>query len=317
MTGPERPRDEPPADQTQVLPPGTFGRVPAASPSTEPPLLSGRPSTDPPLYGGRQDAEPPLYGGRGDGESRSDAEPPLFGGAGSSQDDVATRQHSPFDSRPQSDTESTQYLSKSPANAPWSGGQQAAPSLPPTQPPPYAPEPAPYQPQYPGAAPMVIAPQAVVVPVAGQQSRGATGWLSLLVGLLVAVAGLFLFTRFGFHALQTDRSLTNLIAAGLGAALLFAAALLNCWSGWATLLPGVLFAGLGGLMFFDGPGNTWSWLADGLSFAFDENMLVYVGVSGLLMMIGLLLLGASIAAFVARRSGRREVTPAATADRVS
>lgn len=304
MTGPERPREDPPADQTQVLPPGTFGRVPTSPPSTEPPLLSGHPSSDPPLYGGRSDTEPPLYGGR------SDPEPPLFGGAGAGNSDDRTRQHSPYDSRPDSDTESTQYLSKSEPSAPWSGSQQAAPSLPPTSPPPYAPEPPPYQPQYPGAPPMVIPAQAVAVPVAGQQSRGAAGWLSLLVGLLVALAGLFLFTRFGFHALQTERSMTNLIAAGLGAALLFATALLNCWSGWASLIPGVLFAGLGGLMFFDGTGDTWSWLVDGLGFAFDENMLVYIGVSGLLMMIGLLLLGASVAAFVARRSGRREVTPA-------
>lgn len=316
MTGPDRPREDPAGDQTQMLPPGSFGRAPSGPPveQPEPPLLSGRSGSDPAPYGG----------------SAPDPE-------------GQTVQHTPFGGRADADQESTQYLSKtssadspwnpsagseqapsswdrSPADpaqsrwnqpaeqSPWSSGQPAA-SLPPTSPPPYAPEPPPYQPQYPGGS-VVIEPRAVAVPVAGQQSRAAAGWVSMLVGLLVSVAGLFLFAHFGFAVDDAGvRSVGNAAVAALGVALLFGAAILNCWSGWATLVPGIVFAALGGLMFFDQYRTTWSWVDDAFDWALDLGTLYALGTAGLLMLVGLLLLGASIAAFVARRSGRREVTP--------
>lgn len=129
---------------------------------------------------------------------------------------------------------------------------------------------------------------------------------------MLSAGGLYLALKFGFDAavsLQQDfhKDITKLLLAALGGVLLLGAALLNGWSPWATLIPGLAITGLGGYgMFVDsGAQKIDQWLR----FAFQTGTVSGLATLGVLLLIGLILLGASLGALLARSSGRRLARP--------
>ena len=186
-----------------------------------------------------------------------------------------------------------------------SGPESGATAVfPPAAPPPYAPvsQPQPYAPPA-----VIAAPAGAMVPAAQRSSAGATV-ASILLGLVLSVGGLYLAVKFGFDAYQSYQSdfsadMTKLLLAALGGVLLLGAAVLNGWSPWATFLPGLLITALGAYgMFATGAGaNLDKWL----KFAFGPGSLSTLAMLGILLLIGLVLLGASLGAMMAKASGRR------------
>jgi len=92
------------------------------------------------------------------------------------------------------------------------------------------------------------------------------------------------------------------VLATLGAICLFVAVLLNGWSPWATALPGAVLTGLGvwSVVSVDGAGRVANFVDD----AIGRGDLILSGVHILILVIGLLLLGASGAVVIARSAGR-------------
>lgn len=147
-------------------------------------------------------------------------------------------------------------------------------------------------------------------PAAGPRgSRVLTGVTSAVVGALLVTAGLYLLGEFGIRtanelgATQGSASLTNILLTVVGAVMLFAAVLLNGWSLWATLLPGLALTAVGVWAVFtlDGAQR----VAAAINQLFEGSQLVLWGALGWVLTIGLVLLGASGAAAVARATGRR------------
>lgn len=170
-------------------------------------------------------------------------------------------------------------------------------------------------PEYaPAGYPAAYAPATVVPPPASSivpekpSSRVGPGFLSALIGLILTAGGTYLLVRFGFRAgvslTQGNVSFRNSGLGLLGALLLFAATVLNGWSFWSTLLPGIALTGLGGWALFDA--NAFGRIGGWVRSVFDGTDLTNALVTGFLLALGLVLLGASLAALLARSGGKRD-----------
>lgn len=170
-------------------------------------------------------------------------------------------------------------------------------------------------PEYaPAGYPSAYAPATVVPPPASSavpekpSSRVGAGFLSALIGLILAAGGTYLLVRFGFRAglslTKGDVSVRNSGLGLLGALLLFVATVLNGWSPWSTLLPGIALAGLGGWALFDA--NAFRHVGDWVRSVLDLTEVTNALATGFLLALGLVLLGASIAALLARSGGKRD-----------
>jgi hypothetical protein len=170
-------------------------------------------------------------------------------------------------------------------------------------------------PEYaPAGYPAAYAPTTVVPPPTSSQvpekpsSRVGPGFLSAILGLILTAGGLYLLVRFGYRAglslTKGDVSIRNSGLGLLGALLLFVATILNGWSFWSTLLPGIALTGLGGWALFDA--NAYGRIGGWVRSIFDGNDLTNALVTGFLLSLGLVLLGASLAALLARSGGKRD-----------
>ena len=149
------------------------------------------------------------------------------------------------------------------------------------------------------------------VPVGGKRtkSRAIAGLVSAVLGLLLVGGGLYLIGEFGFRIFDVmlnvggQPATWDIVWTSIGAALIFAAVLLNGWSPWATLLPGLLLsaAGIWSIAWYDGADR----VATSIDRIFARPEMVVWGITGWLLVLGLLLVGASGAAIIARAAGRR------------
>jgi hypothetical protein len=170
----------------------------------------------------------------------------------------------------------------------------------------------------PPAEPMVV--PARVDPDAPQPSsrrdvggRTVAGLISAVLGLLLVGGGLYLVGEFGSRIAvrMLDEGITagvwDVVLSSVGAALVLGAVVLNGWSPWATLLPGVVLTGAGiwSLVAYDGADR----IAGFLNRIFSEERLIGWGVTGWLLVLGVALLGASFAAMIARAAGRTRGRP--------
>ena len=166
------------------------------------------------------------------------------------------------------------------------------------------------------AAPAYVSPTPVFVqpappPGTGKQtkSRAVAGLVSAVLGLLLVVGGLYLIGEFGFRIFDVmlnggqPPSPWDIAWTSTGAALIFIAVLLNGWSPWATLLPGAALtaAGIWSIAWYDGADR----VASTIDQLFARPEMVVWGITGWLLVLGLMLLGASGAAIIARAAGRR------------
>ena len=207
--------------------------------------------------------------------------------------------------------------------APTTGAQSYAPAGAQSYAPPgaqsYGPAVPPYAPTAPPpvygtpAVPVVVVPPPGAGP-APAASRATAGLISAILGLILAAAGCYLLFRFGYEVVvlrQTASGTTSTLTvrlslAGGGIVLLAAAVVLNAWSAWATVLPGVVLAGLGIWGYVSEGGavriDSWSrWL-------FKHQETLSWNTIGATALIGLLLLAASLAAALARSAGKRAAT---------
>ena len=140
-----------------------------------------------------------------------------------------------------------------------------------------------------------------------QRSRARSAAISALVGLTLVISGLYLVAGFGPRLYDATAnawvaSASDIVLATLGSVCLFAAVLLNGWSPWATVIPGALLTGVGVWSVFSAAGAAWVVsLVDG---AVGRSQLILPGVHIMFLIIGLLLLAASIAVTIARSAGR-------------
>ena len=174
---------------------------------------------------------------------------------------------------------------------------------------------------YASAEPTVYEPPAGDTPSsstpapAGRRTKARTraAVISAILGALLVAGGLYLVGEFGFRIFdavlktQTQPETWDIVWTSTGGALLFAAALLNGWSPWATLLPGVALTGAGiwSMVSFDGADR----VATTVDNLYARPEMVVWGVTGWTLIIGLLLLGSSGAVIIARAAGRRRGRP--------
>jgi hypothetical protein len=142
---------------------------------------------------------------------------------------------------------------------------------------------------------------------APRRSRARAALISALFGGVLVVVGLYLVGAFGARLYDAATntwvaSTSDLVLAVAGAICLLAAVLLNGWSPWATALPGVILTGVGvwSVVSVDGAGRVATFVDD----AVGRGDLILSGVHILVLVIGLLLLGASGAVTIARSAGR-------------
>ena len=191
------------------------------------------------------------------------------------------------------------------SDQPAYSAQPAMTSIYPPSTPGYAPSG--YPPAY--AAPTAVPPPGSSATVAAPASRVVPGLLSALIGLILTAGGLFLAMKYGLAAAESYTqtfkvSLKYGSLCALGAVLLFAAVGLNGWSPWSTLLPGLGLAGLGGwgLFSLSAQAHITDWVKSVIPAAATQSWVVL----GILLVVGLLLLGGSLAALLARASGKRD-----------
>ncbi len=147
--------------------------------------------------------------------------------------------------------------------------------------------------------------------VSGRQTkqRAVAGLFSAILGTLLVGSGLYLIGEFGMGIFDVmlhgtgQPSGWDITWTSVGAALIFVAVLLNGWSPWATLIPGAILTGAGvwSLAWYDGADRVASFVDQ--TFARPE--MVVWGITGWLLVLGLMLLGASFAVVIARAVGRR------------
>lgn len=174
-------------------------------------------------------------------------------------------------------------------------------------------EPTVYQPA--GADTADTASSATPAPAAGRRTKARTraAVISAVLGALLVAGGLYLVGEFGFRIFdavlktQTQPETWDIVWTSTGAGLLFAAVLLNGWSPWATLLPGIALTGAGiwSMVSFDGADR----VATTVDNLYARPEMVVWGVTGWTLIIGLLLLGSSGAVIIARAAGRRRGRP--------
>ena len=168
----------------------------------------------------------------------------------------------------------------------------------------------------PAGYPAAYAPPAQVPPpastFAGAQpsSRVGPGFLAALIGLILAIGGVYLGVKYGVASaadLSTGQTSLkhSLLAAGGGVAL-FAALGLNGWSPWSTLIPGIGLTGIGGWTLFSSSGV--AHVANWTKSVFSGQQFTGWNITGFTLFAGLMMLGASLAAVLARSSGKRDGT---------
>ena len=289
--------DDRAADETQVVRPPAGGYSASSTPDlrkvdSDEPDLDGPPARETPARETRATSTPaagPTEGGTTASDDRPDPfsapmptvspEPERYGGE-------------------QSSSWSSAYADDSRSGGP------AVTSVYPQSTPEYAP----------AGYPSAYAPATVVPPPASSMvpekpsSRVGPGFLSALIGLVLTAGGIYLLARFGYRAgvdlTKGDVSIRNSGLGLLGAVLLFVATVLNGWSPWSTLLPGVALTGLGGWALFDA--NAFHRIGDWVRSLLNLNEVTNALVTGFLLALGLALLGASIAALLARSGGKRD-----------
>lgn len=154
-----------------------------------------------------------------------------------------------------------------------------------------------------------------VAATAGRRTkdRFVAGLVGGVLGLFLVAGGLYLIGRWGFPVYDgmvnargaTDPWDVTLTAVGGGLVLL--ATLLNGWTPWATLAPGLVLTSVGvwSLVAFDGADR----IATTIDWVFARPEIVLWGVNGWLLAVGVALLGASGSAIIARAAGRRRGRP--------
>lgn len=155
----------------------------------------------------------------------------------------------------------------------------------------------------------------VAPPVSGRQprSRAIAGLVSGALGTMLVAGGLYLAGEFGFRIFDVMLNVGGRPAAwdivwtSLGAVLIFAAGLLNGWSPWATLPAGLALtaAGIWSIAWYDGADR----VATAIDRLFTRPEMVVWGITGWLLVLGLILTAASGAAVIARAAGRRRGLP--------
>src|SRR6478609_3658940 len=140
-----------------------------------------------------------------------------------------------------------------------------------------------------------------------RRSRARAAAISALLGVVLVSLGMYLIGGFGarFYDATTSSwmaSTSDIVLAGAGALCLFVAVLLNGWSPWATAVPGAILTAIGvwSAVSVDGAGRVATFVDD----AVGRGDLILSGVHILVLVIGLLLLGASGAVTIARSAGR-------------
>lgn len=141
------------------------------------------------------------------------------------------------------------------------------------------------------------------------KQRAVAGLFSAILGTLLVGTGLYLVGEFGMGIFQAmlngggQPSGWDITWTSVGAALIFVAVLLNGWSPWATLIPGAVLtaAGVWSLAWYDGADRVASFVDQ----MFARPEMVVWGITGWMLVLGLMLLGASFAVVIARAVGRR------------
>lgn len=141
------------------------------------------------------------------------------------------------------------------------------------------------------------------------KQRAIAGLFSAILGTLLVGSGLYLIGEFGMGIFQAmlngggPPSGWDITWTSVGAAQIFIAVLLNGWSPWATLIPGAVLtaAGVWSLSWYDGADRVASFLDQ----LYARPEMVVWGITGWLLVLGLMLLGCSFAVVIARAAGRR------------
>ena len=165
-------------------------------------------------------------------------------------------------------------------------------------------------PAYLSPAPVFAEPAAPVGTASGPSPGRSPALVSAVLGTLLVAGGLYLIGEFGFRIFDVmlngggQPSPWDIAWTSTGAALIFVAVLLNGWSPWATLVPGIALtaAGVWSIAWYDGADR----VASSIDRLFARPEMVVWGITGWLLVLGLMLLGASGAAIIARAAGRRQ-----------
>ncbi len=167
------------------------------------------------------------------------------------------------------------------------------------------------------AAPTYLSPAPIFVesaPPVGNakrtKSRAIAGLVSAVLGSLLVAGGLYLIGEFGFRIFDVmlngggQPSPWDIAWTSTGAGLIFVAVLLNGWSPWATLVPGIALtaAGVWSIAWYDGADR----VASTIDRLFARPEMVVWGITGWMLVLGLMLTGASGAVIIARAAGRRK-----------
>ncbi|TKV61287.1 hypothetical protein FDO65_06675 [Nakamurella flava] len=152
-------------------------------------------------------------------------------------------------------------------------------------------------------------------PTGGRRTRArfVAALVGGVAGLLLVAGGLYLIGRFGLQvhdAMVTSRGATDpwdVTLTILGGGLILLATLLNGWTPWATLVPGLVLTGAGvwSLVTYDGADR----VATTIDTVFARPEIVLWGVNGWVLGLGAVLLASSGAAIIARAAGRRRGRP--------
>jgi hypothetical protein len=149
-------------------------------------------------------------------------------------------------------------------------------------------------------------------PVAAEPERTSNrvgpAFICILAGILLTAGGMLLAGKYGIVAADnlTHNSVVikNSGLTTLGAILLLVAVLLNGWSPWATVIPGIVLTCVGGWALYDTSATVrvGRWTSSVLT----TNQLAIWHHYGVTLAIGLMMLAASAAAAIARASGKRD-----------
>ena len=164
-------------------------------------------------------------------------------------------------------------------------------------------------PTYLAPAPVFVEPAAPAGNGKRTKSRAIAALVSAVLGTLLVAGGLYLIGEFGFRIFDVmlngggQPSPWDIAWTSTGAGLIFVAVLLNGWSPWATLVPGIALtaAGVWSIAWYDGADR----VASTIDRLFARPEMVVWGITGWMLVLGLLLVGASGAVIIARAAGRR------------
>jgi hypothetical protein len=165
-------------------------------------------------------------------------------------------------------------------------------------------------PTYLAPAPIFVEPEAPAGNGKRTKSRAIAGLVSAILGTLLVAGGLYLIGEFGFRIFDAmlngggQPSPWDIAWTSTGAGLIFVAVLLNGWSPWATLVPGIALtaAGVWSIAWYDGADR----VASSIDRLFARPEMVVWGITGWMLVLGLMLIGASGAVIIARAAGRRK-----------